>query len=201
MDGWLFVAVLTSRYRCAGHGGAVSGPFRRLVASALAWVVGAVAAVGVGVLALSLIGDGLTSRTVQPLTPDVVARQVSAAPATPSPVPALPTPASGLAAASTPAPAEAPTATTAAAAGTEKLVTAPGGSAIARCSDGQVYLVSWSPAQGFRSDHVERGPALQASVRFESDDAKVTLAVRCVGGEPQATVSQRADDHGGGGHG
>ncbi|HEV7899509.1 MAG TPA: hypothetical protein VGP31_16880 [Planosporangium sp.] len=162
----------------------MNGAVRRLVASVLAWIVGAVAAVGVGVLALSLIGDGLTSRTVQPLTPDVVAREVSAASARPSPT-ALPSRAPA---------GQSPTPT---AAGTEKLVFSPGGTAIARCSGGQVYLVSWSPEQGFRAKDVYRGPAPQASVKFESGDAKVILAVRCVGGEPQATVTQRGDDHGG----
>jgi hypothetical protein len=169
-----------------------------VIASALAWIVGAMAAVGVGVLALSLIGDGLTSRSVQPLTPDVVAREASAASAEPSPAGALPTPASALATAPGAAPSEVPpTAKTTPVAGTEKLVSSPGGTAVARCSGGQVYLVSWSPWQGFRADHVDRGPASQASLKFESDDAKVFLAVRCVGGEPQATVSQRADDSGG----
>jgi hypothetical protein len=173
---------------------------RRLVASTLAWIVGAVAAVGVGVLALSLIGDGLTKRTVQPLTPDAVAREVSAAPPESAPASAPPTGEAGLRPAPRPPSPAPPTTTTAAVTGTEKLVSSAGGTAVATCSGGQVYLVSWSPAQGFRSDHVARGPAQQATLTFESDNAKVTMLVRCVGGDPQATVSQRADDHGGDRH-
>jgi hypothetical protein len=187
----LFVDALASRYLSSDHGGAVNGALRRLVASVLAWIVGAVAAVGVGILALSLIGDGLTARTVQPLTPDVVAREAAAASAEPSSAPtgagARPTPSK------TAPPPPAKTST-----GTEKLLSSPGGTAIARCSDGQVYLVSWSPEQGFRADDVDRGPGAQASLKFESSNAKVFLTVRCVGGEPQATVTQRGDDHGGG---
>jgi hypothetical protein len=161
-----------------------------LVASVLAWIVGAVAAVGVGILALSLIGDGLTARTVQPLTPDVVAREAAAASAEPS--------SAATAAGARPAPSEMPPPSAKTSTGTEKPLSSPGGTAIARCSDGQVYLVSWSPEQGFRADDVNRGPGAQASLKFESSNAKVFLTARCVGGEPQATVTQRGDDHGGG---
>ncbi|GIG75830.1 hypothetical protein Pfl04_42340 [Planosporangium flavigriseum] len=168
-----------------------------MIASALAWIVGALAAVGVGVLALSLIGDGLTSRTVQPLTPEVVAREAASAQRSPAAASAMPE--SGPATAPESAPATTPPAVKAVApVGTEKLVSSPGGSAVARCAGGQVYLVSWSPAQGFRVDHVARGPGSQASVKFESDDdVKVFLTVRCVGGEPQTDISQRSDDRGG----
>lgn len=177
-----------------------AGDVRRLVASVLAWIVGAAAAVGVGVLALSLIGDGLTARTVQPLTPDAVAREASAAPVDPAPASvgpsstpgdddqvgtADPSP-SGSASASRPR------------TGVDKLLWSAGGSAIARCTGNQVYLVSWSPEPGYRVYDVVRGPASQASVRFDAEniagETEVLVSVRCVGGTPVATVTQRRDD-------
>jgi hypothetical protein len=172
------------------------------VASVLAWIVGAVAAVGVGVLALSQIGDGLTSRNVQPLTPEVVAREASAA-AAPSAVPSeseSPGAAGSPSASAGPSPATstaAPSAKAPPPAAADKLVTSPGGTAVARCSGGQAYLVSWSPEQGYRADDVARGPSATVSVKFESGNNKVFLTVRCAGGEPQASFIQQADDHGG----
>lgn len=49
-----------------------------------------------------------------------------------------------------------------------------GGTATAECrADGTVFLVAWSPADGYKLDDVERGPALQARVEAEqSDDAE-----------------------------
>jgi hypothetical protein len=172
------------------------------VASVLAWIVGAVAAVGVGILALSLIGDGLTSRNVQPLTPDVVAREASAAPSDPPPASAIspgPSADDALTGPSGTSPSgTSPTATASAtrpgAGGADKLMWSSGGTAIARCSGTQAYLVSWSPEQGYRVHDVVRGPAVEARVRFDADDRRVFLSVRCAGNEPQATVTQRADD-------
>jgi hypothetical protein len=162
------------------------------VASVLAWIVGAVAAVGVGILALSLIGDGFTARTVQPLTPDVVAREASAAPVDPAPAPVTPS--------STPGDDDPPGKATPLASASsqrsaaDKLLWSAGGSVIARCTGTQVYLVSWSPEPGYRAHDVVRGPAPQASVRFGADDLEVSVSVRCVRGTPVATVVQRTED-------
>lgn len=169
-----------------------AGDVRRLVASVLAWIVGAVAAVGVGILALSLIGDGFTARTVQPLTPDVVAREASAAPVDTAPAPVTPS--------STPGDDDPPGRATPSASASDqwstadKLLWSAGGSVIARCTGTQVYLVSWSPEPGYRARDVVRGPAPQGSVRFDSDDIGVSVSVQCVRGTPVATVTQRIDD-------
>jgi hypothetical protein len=169
---------------------------RRLVASVLAWIVGAVAAVGVGILALSLIGEGFTARTVQPLTPDVVAREASAAPVDSAPAPATPS--------STPGDDDPPGRATPLASASsqrstaDKLLWSAGGSVIARCTGTQVYLVSWSPEPGYRARDVARGPAPEGSVQFDGDDTageiEVWVSVRCVRGTPVATVTQRIDD-------
>jgi hypothetical protein len=177
------------------------GDVRRLVASVLAWIVGAVTAVGVGILALSLIGDGLTTRTVQPLTPDVVAREASAVPVDPAPAPATPssTPGDDDPSGSAPPspPRSAPASATGQQASADKLLWSAGGSVIARCTGANVYLVSWSPEPGYRAHDVVRGPAAQASVRFDNDDDRVAVSVGCVSGTPVATVIRRGgDDHG-----
>jgi hypothetical protein len=171
-----------------------------LVASVLAWIVGAVAAVAVGVLALSMIGDDLTSRTAQPLSQDAVAREASDAPAGPTPA-ASESSQLGLAPSTSPAAPSPAAAPGQGSGGVDRLVSSPGGTAIARCANGQVYLVSWSPEQGYRTDNVARGPAAVASLKFESDANKVFLSVRCAGTEPQGSVTQQADDHGGRGGG
>jgi hypothetical protein len=165
---------------------------RRVLVSVAAWTVGAVAAAGVGLLALSLIGDGMSTRTGQPLTPDAVAREVSSAPVPTTPSAASPgrgapsaavSPA-GATSSRIPAPAEAP-----AARPTERLFTTSGGTAIVRCTGTRAYLVSWSPNPGFGFDNVERGPTDRVRVRFRSHDQKVDLRATCVGGVPQQRVS------------
>lgn len=75
-----------------------------------------------------------------------------------------------------------------------------GGTATVECRpDGTVYLVSWSPADGFHiDDDVERGPAAVARLEAEpSDDDEdrddLPYEIRCgEGGEPRAKVV--ADD-------
>jgi hypothetical protein len=64
-----------------------------------------------------------------------------------------------------------------------------GGSIVARCSAGDVTLLSWSPAQGYRTDDVEPGPATAATVKFKADRTEVWVTVTCVAGEPTAASS------------
>jgi hypothetical protein len=169
--------------------------FRRVLASVAAWTVGAVAAAGVGLLALSLIGDGVSTKTGQPLTPDAVSREASAVPAPPTPSQSSegssPSPA-----ASSPgeAPSRDPASTDSAASRPiDRLFTTFGGTAIVRCTGTRAYLVSWSPSPGYRYDNVERGPGDRVRVRFRSDERKADLRATCVGGVPQPRVD---DDDG-----
>ncbi|MFC8129772.1 hypothetical protein [Streptomyces sp. NPDC057302] len=78
-----------------------------------------------------------------------------------------------------------------------------GGSATVECrADGTVYLVSWSPADGFHiDDDVERGPGavarLEAEPSDDDDDEQDDLPyeIRCGdGGKPRAAVVADADD-------
>ncbi|MEV2252102.1 hypothetical protein AB0I94_16200 [Streptomyces sp. NPDC050147] len=76
-----------------------------------------------------------------------------------------------------------------------------GGTATVECrDDGTVYLVSWSPADGFHiDDDVERGPGPVARLEAEpSDDDErddLPYEIRCgEDGQPRARVVADADD-------
>ncbi|MGV9597264.1 hypothetical protein ACWDR1_11400 [Streptosporangium sandarakinum] len=63
--------------------------------------------------------------------------------------------------------------------GHSRLIATAGGNVIARCDGGLVTLRSWSPAQGFHVDKVDRGPDRRARVEFESESGEVRVEVRC----------------------
>ncbi|MGW0070677.1 hypothetical protein ACWDUI_24825 [Streptosporangium sandarakinum] len=88
-------------------------------------------------------------------TPTAVSTAVSVTPATPAPT----------AAGSPP--------------GHSRLIATAGGNVIARCDGGLVTLRSWSPAQGFHVDKVDRGPDRRARVEFESESGEVKVEIRC----------------------
>ncbi|MGA4850226.1 hypothetical protein ACOBQB_29770 [Streptomyces sp. G5(2025)] len=76
-----------------------------------------------------------------------------------------------------------------------------GGAATVECrADGAVFLVSWSPADGFHiDDDVERGPAAVARLEAEpgDDDEREDLSyeIRCTtDGVPHAEVAADRDD-------
>jgi hypothetical protein len=170
--------------------GQVTRPMRRMAVNLAAWLGGAVVSVGVGVAALAQINDGLAAENGQPLNPDTV---TSAVPDPPTPTTAAPTPTSSR---RKPAgkPSGAAPATgreTSAPRTVERGLTSRGGSVVARCVGGQVYLASWSPAPGYHAEHVERGPAGAARLTFESGERHVTVEVGCVAGVPQAATGPR----------
>lgn len=156
---------------------------RRILVSALAWIGGAGAAVVVAMLALSLIGDGFGTGSGQPLTVDAAGPISPEQSLPPSPTP-VPRPSSAR-----PSPSarhDAPLARTAVA--VTRLLSSSGGTAVARCQGDRVYLVSWSPAQGYRADEVWRGPGRVARVSFESSRREVTIYAGCVTGTPDGRV-------------
>jgi hypothetical protein len=67
-----------------------------------------------------------------------------------------------------------------------------GGTVVARCTAGKVYLTSWSPATGYRVEDVVRGPALVTGVWFEGP-YEVHMRLTCEGGVPFAEVVQEAN--------
>jgi hypothetical protein len=151
---------------------------RPAAASIAAWTTGAVAAVGVGLLALSLIGNGLTDDAIQPVTPEAVERAASMPPSTPAGPPGAVSPTASARPTGSPEPVA------------ERLVSSSGGTVVARCTGASVYLVYWSPAQGYRVDYVARGPAEAARVTFEGNGREVKISVSCLAGVPDASIHQ-----------
>lgn len=151
---------------------------RGMLLGVLGWLAVAAGAVTVGLLAVTLVGSGLTSGTSQPLSSDGVSRALAATSPSPSATPSR---------SPSPSPSLTGTAVT-------KPFTSAGGTAYAQCSGGQAYLTSWSPHPGYETDEVERGPDSRVSVRFEADDTKIRIIVRCSGDTPQATTETDTDD-------
>jgi hypothetical protein len=166
---------------------------RRLSTGAAAWTVGAVASVAVSMLALTVIGgvggdvqppapipaldNGLggvaPSDSLSPRggtgTPSATG-QASAHPASPHPsaAPTGPPPAS-------PTP------------GPPRQFQTSAGVLTGQCIGDLAYLVSWSPAPGYRVDDVRRGPAAIAQVTFENPTTRQEGAygVQCTAGVPR----------------
>jgi serine/threonine-protein kinase len=73
-------------------------------------------------------------------------------------------------------------------------LTSQGGTVVADCQLGEVYLVSWSPAQGYEAGQVVRGPAATAQATFESNANIVTMVVSCSSGVPTSTTTTSPGD-------
>ena len=166
-----------------------------------AWLLGAAAATGGSLFAVSLLGQSLAPAPSQQLTVTAVNHALAseaaegsrssspAAPsASPSPRPARRHPkprgsAPATAAASAPAaPAPAPQAAS-------TVLTSAGGTVVASCESAGAYLVSWSPQQGYEVLSVARGPAAAPVAKFTDEQRVVTMKVSCGTGVPTATIS------------
>jgi hypothetical protein len=66
----------------------------------------------------------------------------------------------------------------------------------AACTGDVVTLRYWSPAQGYEADHVVRGPASTASIRFRQGGRGhgVRLAFACSNGSPVQSTNTSDDD-------
>jgi hypothetical protein len=136
----------------------------RSALAVLLWAAAVLAATLVGMTAVGAIGIGMAGRGGQPLTPAQVDAALAAARSTeaaPQPAPSAP----GLD-------------------GAAGVVTSEGGTVVARCGTGGVEIVSVIPAQGFQLDDEQEG----GRVRFESDDIRVHVHVRCSDGHPVGEV-------------
>jgi hypothetical protein len=172
----------------------------RVIIGAAAWVLGAVAATGGSLLAVNWLAHGLLGQGTQQLTQATVQGGLAgyrahtsqpAAQGTGAPIgddgddaetgmsgqqpgvhamqqatPSRPSPASG-----------------------GSMLVSSGGTVMASCQSGKAHLQYWSPDQGYRADDVIRGPALQASVGFESLKSDVKIRVTCNGSHPVAHLS------------
>ncbi|MEV0527037.1 hypothetical protein AB0I66_26755 [Streptomyces sp. NPDC050439] len=149
-----------------------------------AWVGVGTAAGALGAWQLATADSGGAAHS-RPLDEAAVERALAATSASPRPSPTSATPS---------APAKTPS--------DRSTLRFTGGTATVECRpDGTVYLVSWSPADGFHiDDDVERGPAAVARLEAEpSDDDEnrddLPYEIRCgKGGEPRARVVADADD-------
>ncbi|MER5620588.1 hypothetical protein ABT061_06025 [Streptosporangium sp. NPDC002544] len=169
---------------------------KRLPLVVAGWLVTGLLAIGVGVAVIDRLSEPLTDTGLQPLSAAEVDEALALASSLPGgPPTAVPTSAPTAGVTSDPAesasestvaesaPQPTVTVTTTAAPvaepGESRVITTAGGRVIARCKDGLVTLRSWSPAQGFQTDDVERGPADRARVEFESEETEVKVEVTC----------------------
>ncbi|MEO3748285.1 septum formation initiator [Plantactinospora sp. B5E13] len=168
---------------------------RRTVFAVGGWLLAALAATGTGLAAVRVIGADLTGPAGEVRTPEEVARALAEVPTGPTPTNAMPgshTPVpSGPAVPGSPTPGT--PATTPPVAGARLLAT-PGGTIVARCDGGQVWLVSWTPAQGFRAEDVDRGPDDDAEVTFRGTSRRLDVEVECRNGEPVPSWQDHSDD-------
>jgi hypothetical protein len=175
---------------------------RRIVFAIVAWLLGASIATAGSLLAISLLGQGITGNAGQLLTQDAVTRALAsqaaeappatAASETGGPVasaPARTAPAASATHSATdvPAPSQGADTGTASPPAEGTVLTSVGGEVVASCQAAGAYLVSWSPLQGYEVDSVNRGPAATARVTFQSTTQRVTMVVSCSAGVPSAT--------------
>lgn len=190
--------------RCSVH--------TRILFGVAAWVLGAGTATAGSLLAVSLLGQGITGGSGQLVSQDAVNRALASEAAEPSPSAApavaaratppptrpaatpppttVPTAPATPAVPTTPAPVTTTAAPPAPTDGT--VLTSAGGEVVAACPPGGAYLVSWSPQQGYEVGDVTRGPAATARVTFESTASRVTMVVSCSAGVPAATSYTRS---------
>jgi hypothetical protein len=148
---------------------------RRLIITA-GWLAAAVLAVLVGLLAVTLIGDGLTSPIARPMSQDEVARELAAQPSSPPSASASPSPSSS----ATPRPSAEPLSKR-----------TRGGTVIARCDGGTPVIVSMTPAQGFEVHERDGDEGEFRSISDNHDRVKVDVS--CAG-SGQPAVSVRDED-------
>ena len=172
----------------------------RVFLGVAAWLVGASAATGGSLLAVSVLGQGMipsageqqSVATVNRALAKEAAERRAAMPRRITRPSARIAPPSRVANHTAPprSPAAHPSVSApspGAAGGT--VLTSPGGTVVASCAGAHAYLVSWSPQQGFGSTGVIRGPATDAQVTFTGGQLTVTMVVSCDAGVPTATAT------------
>jgi len=165
----------------------------RVLAGVGAWLLGAAAATGGSLLAVSALGQGLAPAPSQQLTVAAVnhalaseAAEATRSPAAMPPVSSSATPLAPRPKKRSPAPSVSPSSPAPQPATTDLI--SVGGSVVAGCQPAGAYLVSWSPAQGYEDGWYIRGPAPTAKVTFEGSSKLVTMVVSCRGGVPAAST-------------
>ncbi|GIJ06907.1 septum formation initiator [Micromonospora andamanensis] len=159
---------------------------RRTFLAVAGWLATAVVATLIGLAAIRVVGESLTG------TPGGIRSQEEISRALAEPVPGG-TGSPGGPPTGTPAPGTGPSASSSGPAapaspsvepGNRRSFSTAGGSAVAECVSGGVFLKSWSARPGYRVDDVDRGPDDDADVTFVGPSGEYEIAVRCVGGVP-----------------
>jgi hypothetical protein len=173
-----------------------------------AWLLGVVTATCGSLLAVSLLGTGfgVSAGQGQQLTTAAVNAALASAPKERAAAPAghrSPAPPNAHHArakhASSPPVTPAAPAAPAQDAQTGTLLASQAGTVVASCGPAGAYLISWSPAQGYGSGQVLRGPGPAADVTFDAGVHALTMRVSCRSGVPVAATSWGHDDDGGSG--
>jgi hypothetical protein len=182
----------------------------RILLGVAAWLAGASAATGGSLLAVSMLGQGMTPgsgeqqsvATVNHALAKEAAERATAMPGlgvsprrAASPRRAVSPKAARIASpsrvarhrAASPAARNSAPPSPSAPGGT--VLTSQGGTLVASCAGARAYLMSWSPQQGFGSTDVIRGPAASARVTFTGGQLTVTMVVSCDSGAPTATAT------------
>jgi hypothetical protein len=150
----------------------------------LGWLGVTIAASGISLTAVTLVGSSIGDPVAEPLSTEQVQARLAQAGGSASPTSrSTSDPTATASPSQTPAP------------DSTGVLESEGGSVVARCTDGKVWLQSWSPADGFEADVDERGPGSNAVLEFKSDDDEYRMRITCQSGRPTADVTH--DDRGG----
>jgi hypothetical protein len=174
---------------------------RRVLLGIAGWLTVAVAATAAGIAAIDVLEDGITGQSVRPLDDEAVHRALSRSGTSPTMSPTMsPTTSPTMSPGATPRPSPAASSTGSSAASPDGVVTrnlaTGGGTVTARCEGGRVTVVAAIPAQGFRTDDIQRGPAPSAALTFESAEEEFAVTVTCEGGAPVAHSVKDDGHHG-----
>jgi hypothetical protein len=171
----------------------------RILVGAGAWLLGAAAATGGSLYAVHQLGQGLLDQRTKQVTAAMVNAELTRenserGSASPRSSPRASARSSPSRRSKSPSPS--PSASTSADAG--QLLTAPDGTAVAVCQNGNARLVYWSPQQGYEVARVVRGPAPVATVIFRGSGGGEVMKVSCDGTQPVEHVSPLQGDDGSG---
>ncbi|HET6728422.1 MAG TPA: hypothetical protein VFG96_03325 [Jiangellaceae bacterium] len=154
------------------------------------WLVIAALAAGVTLATVSVLGSGIFGGSTQTMSQEEVDRALAVATVSPEPGTTSP----GTTSPPAPTGTSAPSSTIDRSGSDPTVVSSAGGRVIARCTGPEAEVLSWTPAQGFRTKKVELGPAPDVRVEFESDDRDVKVELRCEDGNPTAVIDDDGDD-------
>ena len=150
----------------------------RILLLVAGWLAGAAAAATGVTLALSALGSGLFGSAGQTLSVAQVEQQLAQAGPEPS------------AAATGSQPVDQ--------GGTPAVKNTSGGLVVVRCTS-QGATMTVTPAQGYRADDVQLGPARVVWTSLRSDSSEVHVTASCATGQPRISVSSEPrGGHGGG---